>query len=394
MAHAPLLLALLLLSAPAAAEPARRQMIATAHPLATEAGLAMLRHGGTAVDAAVAAALVLSVVEPHASGLGGGGVLLAWDQGRGALRFSRASRAHPPLSATGCWRRRSRAPRRASPSPAAAAPRRCRAAWRCWGWRMPRPARCPGRRLFDPAIRAAEAGFPLPQEMHVVLSRSPAAYAAVPALRALSISTRPASRCRGHADPQPGTGEGTAHPGRGWRRGAYRGPLAEAIVAAVVTSPYPGTMTLADLADYRAQERDPLCGEAFGRRICTAAPPASGGVAVLQQLGLLDRLGYARTAPGSADEAHLLLEASRLATADRRRWGADPDLGVGCRRRDCWTPATSMPAPRWSRPTRHADGPAGDPPRRHGALPPEAEQLILAGTSHVAVIDAAGNAWR
>ena len=250
----------------------------------------------------------------------------------------------------------------------------------------------PWATLFAPAIRAAEDGFPLPREMHVVLSRSPAAYAAVPALRTLYFDAAGQPLPQGTPIRNPEQAKALRALAEGGAAALYRGPLAEAIVAAVAASPHPGTLTLADLAAYQAQERAPVCGEAFGRRICTAAPPASGGIAVLQQLGLLERLGYAQAPPGSAAEAHLLLEASRLATADRRRWGADPDLvevpAAGLLDAGYLDARAALVAPDHAMPT----APAGDPPRRHGALPPEAEQLILAGTSHVAVIDAAGNA--
>jgi len=387
-----LLLALLLLAGPAAADPAHRQMIATAHPLASEAGLAMLRAGGSATDAAIAAALTLSVVEPHASGLGGGGLFLAWDQARGTLASFEGIASAP--AAVGD---RLLAPAEQGTPAGFTIARAGRAAavpgsMAMLGLAHAKAGALPWASLFAPAIRAAEEGFPLPREMHVVLSRSPAAYAAVPALRALYFDAAGAPLPIGTPLRNPEQAAALRALAAGGAAALYRGPVAEAIVAAVAASPYPGTMTLADLAAYAAKERAPLCGQAFGRRICTAAPPASGGIAVLQQLGLLERLGYARTAPGSAEEAHLLLEASRLATADRRRWGADPDQvevpAAGLLDAGYLDARAALVAPDRAM----ATAPGGDPPRRHGALPPEAEQLILAGTSHVAVIDAAGNA--
>ena len=101
-------------------------------------------------------------------------------------------------------------------------------------------------------------------------------------------------------------------------------PLAEAFLAAARSGPIPSLITAEDLRSYRAIAREALCAEFFERRICSAAAPSSGGVAVLQQLGLLERTGFARTAPGSAEAAHLLIEAGRLARADRIRWVGDP----------------------------------------------------------------------
>ena len=145
----------------------------------------MLRTGGTAVDAAVAAALVLSVVEPHASGLGGGGVLLAWDQGRGASRFFEGVSSAPAGVGD-----RLLAPGEQNTPAGFAIARSGRAtavpgSLAMLGLAHAKAGALPWATLFDPAIRAAEEGFPLPREMHVVLSRSPAAYAAVPALRTL-----------------------------------------------------------------------------------------------------------------------------------------------------------------------------------------------------------------
>ena len=189
---APAALALLLLAfgsapvfgqTPAASLP--RQMIATAHPLASQAGLKMLRRGGTAVDAAIAAALVLSVVEPHASGLGGGALMLAWDDARGKLRsFDGVSSA--PLGV----------------GPSLLSPQEQEPARRDFLLRSARAAAVPGEvallakahaalgrlpweSLFTPAIEAAETGFAMPRELAIVLQRNPKAYAAVPTLRRL-----------------------------------------------------------------------------------------------------------------------------------------------------------------------------------------------------------------
>ena len=137
---------------------------------------------------------------------------------------------------------------------------------------------------------------------------------------------RPASRCpQGTPIRNPEQAKALRALAEGGAAALYRGPLAEAIVAAVAASPHPGTLTLADLADYRAQERAPAVWR--GLRPADLHRGAAGlgrhrGAAAARPAG---RLGYAQAAPGSAAEAHLLLEASRLATADRRRWGADPD---------------------------------------------------------------------
>jgi gamma-glutamyltranspeptidase/glutathione hydrolase len=170
------------------------------------------------------------------------------------------------------------------------------------------------------------------------------------------------------------------------------GPLGQALLDATAAPPVPGWMTRDDLRGYRVLERAPVCGEAFGRRVCAAAPPASGGVALLQTLGIAERAGIARAVPGSVEAAHLFIEASRLATADRRRWIGDPDFvavptaamidpGYLDRRAALVTPAQAM-----------AEAPAGEPAERHGALPPATDPLAEAATTHVAILDARGDA--
>lgn len=104
----------------------------------------------------------------------------------------------------------------------------------------------------------------------------------------------------------------------------YRGPIAEDIVRAVDREPRPGGMTRADLADYRALERAPVCGRYRVRRICGMGPPSAGGVVVLQILGILERTRFAQAAAGSAEAVHLFSEAGRLAYADRNQYIADP----------------------------------------------------------------------
>jgi gamma-glutamyltranspeptidase/glutathione hydrolase len=389
-----LVLLLIFLTLPAKAEPARasRQMVASAHPLASQAGLDVLRDGGSAVDAAVATAFVLSVVEPQASGLGGGALMLAWDGNAGQVRYYEGLASAPAAVGTALL-----APDEVGKQAAFDIARSGRAAAvpgevALLALAHAKHGKLPWGRLVEPAARIAAEGFPMPRELHTVLSRSPKAYAAIPALRTLYFGDDGAPLAVATTLHNPEQAHALRLIAEQGPAALYAGPVGEAIVEAARASSYPGSLTAADLAAYKAQERPPLCATVYARRLCTAGPPASGGVAVLQQLSLLERHDYARLGFGSAEATHLLLEASRLATADRRRWIADPD------QRDVPTEGLLTPAYLDTRSSLIAEpkamekAPAGDPPRRHGALPPEAEQLIVAGTSHVSVVDAAGNA--
>ena len=156
----------------------------------------------------------------------------------------------------------------------------------------------------------------------------------------------------------------------------YRGDIARDIVRAVRTHPRPGDLSLEDLAAYRALEREPVCGPYRVRRICSMGPPSSGGVALLQILGLLERSDFARAPPHSATAVHLFAEAGRLAFADRARYLADPDHVP--------VPVRELLAPSYL--DRRARLIGERAMRR--ALPGDAE---AAGTSHLSIVDPQGN---
>lgn len=384
-----LILLLLLLATPAQAEPARRHMIVAPHPLAAEAGLAMLREGGSALDAAIAAAVMLTLVEPQASGIGGGGLMLTFAAGR--------------LEA---WDGRETAPAAATPDlfrhadgrPLAflAAVESGRSVGVPGLLRMLEAAHreqgvLPWARLMQPAIAAAEAGVPV----------SPRLAAAI---AANAGGLRRDAGARSHFFDA----DGTPHPpGRLLRNPAlaatlravaaegaealHRGPIAEAIVAAVRGHADPGAMTLADLAAYRPLRREVVCQSYRARRVCGMGPPTSGGVAVAQILAMLARFDLAALDPRGAEAAHLLAEAGRLAFADRNLFLADDmfvrvplrgllDAGYLAQRAALIAPGRAIAAPA-----------PGDPPFREGRAAPQAAEAG-GGTSHIVAMDAAGNA--
>ena len=381
-------------AAPSRAQPATasRQMIATAHPLASRAGLDMLRRGGTAVDAAVAAALVLSVVEPHASGLGGGALMLAWDAGAGNLRsFDGVSSAPRGVGASLLSPQELEPPRRdflLRSARAAATPGEVALLARAHA----SLGRLPWAALFGPAIDAAENGFAMPGEMAVVLARNPLAYAAIPMLRRLYFDADGKPLPVGATLRNPEQADALKRLAQQGPAALYGGTVGEEVVRAVTTGATPGALSLADLSAYEAKEREPLCAPLAAYRLCTTAPPASGGIALIQQLSILQRLDYGSLRSGSLEATHLVLEASRLAAADRRRWIADPDHVEVPTRGLVDGAYLDGRAALVSRTRALATVEAGDPPRKHGALAPAADPLIQAGTSHISVVDAAGNA--
>lgn len=307
---------------PTGSRPARgRLAAATANPLASRAAVEMLRRGGAAVDAAIAAQAVLNVVEPNASGIGGGALLLVAEAGtvRAFDGLSAAPARVPDRLETDFDGRTVPADRAAYGGRTVGvpgAPRAMQMAHAACG-------RLPWADLFAPAIALAEQGFPLAPYLLRALHENP--------WMRDDPFTR-ATYCLG-ADLPPPTGTMLRNPAlahtlraiaEGGADALYAGPLAAGIVAAVQGDSFAGALTEADLAEYRAVERAPV-RFALGAMTVAAGPlPAFGGTAVGQIVGMLARLGLTGLNTDlSADEVHLLAEAGRAAFADRTVY-ADP----------------------------------------------------------------------
>ncbi|MBD0275916.1 MAG: gamma-glutamyltransferase, partial [Acetobacteraceae bacterium] len=331
------LLSLLLLFSAAPARPqsavAERHMIAAPHALAAEAGLAVLRDGGSALDAAVAAQAVLNLVEPHASGIGGGALMLHWDAAARRLSAWDGREVAPAAATPGLFLRPDGKPMgfheaavggRAVGVPGAL--RMLEAAHREHG-RLPWP------RVFAPAVALAEDGFDISPRLAATIAHEAERLGRNPAARALFLLPDGSPPPPGHRLRSPELAATLRAVAAGGADALHKGPVAAAIVEAVRTSPNPGGMTEDDLAGYAPARREALCAPYRVFTVCGFPPPSSGGVATLQILAFLSHqdmpaLGPLRAGHGPAqalDASHLLGEAGRLAFADRNRFLADPD---------------------------------------------------------------------
>ncbi len=389
--------------------------VAAAHPLAVDAGYQILQAGGSAVDAAVAGQMVLTLVEPQSSGLGGGAFLLHHD---GQLTEAYDGRETAPseadedlfLDAQG------------KPLSFQAAAIGGRAVGTPGVLHMLALAhrqhgRLPWQQLFEPAITLAEEGFPVGPRLHALLSGATALRQdPVAAAHFFDDSGRPWPV--GHRLRNPELAAVLRRIAIEGARSFYEGELAEAIVRKVREHPAnPGRLTLADLAGYEALVRAPLCFVYSARavhpkgarqrdvRICGMPPPSSGTLAMGQILGLLahtpaSRLPLQRSPSGPVpgpDWLHLYTEASRLAFADRAVYVADPDY-------------VPPPGASWMslldegylvqrakligsgpRARRMPEAPAGIPAGVQQSLGPMPEQAEY-GTSHISIIDGQGRA--
>lgn len=309
--------------APKSAVSAPRAMAVTANAHATDAALAILREGGSASDAAIAAALVLNVVEPQSSGIGGGGFLLHFD-----ARTARSS----------AWDGRETAPMAVDERLFLNADGEKMAFYdavvggrsvgvpgllRMFAEVHARHGRLPWARLFAPAVRLAAEGFAVSPRLHALVVQD-RFLARDPAARQLFFDANGQALAVGATLRNPQLAEVLRSVAENGVDAFYSGAIARDIVDAVVAAPNPGALSLTDLSSYRALERPSLCGRYRSYRVCGMPPPSSGGATVLAMLGMLERFPLAAIPPDSAFSAHLFSEAGRLAFADRDAWYGDP----------------------------------------------------------------------
>ncbi len=370
-----------------------RFMAAAAHPLAAATGRDVLRMGGSAVDAAIAIQMVLNVVEPQSSGIGGGGFLVHYDASTKQIttydgRETAPARATPDLflDADG------------KPLPFSEAAVGGIAVGTPGLLRMLDLAhRNHGRinwaRLFEPAVRIATEGFNISPRLYKLVTDEKQ-LKDYPATAAYFFDQDGKPRAVGSRLVNEPLAETLRTIAVGGASAFYSGGLARDIVAAVqTTGARPGSLTLEDLAEYRAVQREPVCGLYRVYRVCGMGPPSSGGVAIVEALGILDRFGIKGFAANSVGSVHLITEASRLAFADRNRYVADADFVD--------VPVKGLTDPRYLRQRARLvslDQSMGkaEPGRPEGVTleitPRHDGTKELPGTTHISVVDAAGNA--
>jgi gamma-glutamyltranspeptidase/glutathione hydrolase len=381
-------LAILVLAVPAAQ--AGQHMVAAANPHAARAGIEILRAGGSALDAAVAAQMVLNLVEPQSSGIGGGAFALLWDAAAGKVSAYDGRETAPGAARPDRFLRPDGTALGFLEAVGSGLSVGVPGLLRMLELAHAKHGRLPWKRLFEPAIRLADEGFAVSPRLHrliaadPLLRRHPAAraYFFLPDGRALPVGHRLqnpefAAVLRRVADEGP--------------RAFYEGDVARDMAAAAAAAAPPGDLAERDLAGYRAVEREAVCGSYRSYRVCGMPPPSSGGIAVLAILGTLERFDMARVRPNSSQAVHLFSEAGRLAYADRDHYVGDPDF--------VRVPAAGLTDPVYLRDRALLVRPEKSMIRALPGTPVGASSALGAdstvessGTSHLSVIDAAGNA--
>lgn len=354
--------------------PVPKNAIASAHPLATAAGMEMLRAGGNAFDAAIAVSAMLAVVEPASSGVGGGGFFLLHRAADHHDVMVDARETAPSAARPNLYTAPDRAPGTSSTDGPLAAGIPGEPA--AWAHLAARYGRLPLARSLAPAIRVAREGFPLYARLQNAIRVKQVRLAASPQTARVFLSNGAVPEV-GAPIRQPELADTLETIARGGAEAFYTGPLADRLVAGVRAAG--GLWTMDDLAHYRVVERAPLTLHYRDATITTAAPPSSGGVVIGDVLNILALYDWGHL---DADtRRHLTIEALRRAFRDRAEYLGDPDF-------------VQMPIGRLLSPD-YAAGQATsirlDRATPSDVLRPVADESEGQHTTHFSILDSAGN---
>ena len=370
---------------------ANRQMVVAANPVAAAIGRDILRRGGSAVDAAIAVQIALTLVEPQSSGIGGGAFMLAYNASDNKVT-SYDGRETVPAAAKGdlfLTRDGKLKPRNEARfgGPSVGVPgvlSMLESAHREHGL-------LPWATLFEPTIALAEKGFEVSERLHSSIADDPS-LKNYPEARAYFYDASGKPLAAGTRLRNPALATVLRRIADEGVDAFYTGDVARDIAAAVRNADNPGLMTESDLAGYQAKERPAVCGPYRLYKVCGMGPPSSGGIAVLQTLSLIQRFDMGLLEPLSVEAVHLITEAERLAYADRAAYVADPDFTPvpveGLLNRTYLSTRSSL----ISRDRSMGLAKPGEPPTKRTQLWPAYEQAEHPSTSHFSIVDDEGNA--
>jgi gamma-glutamyltranspeptidase/glutathione hydrolase len=372
---------------------ASKYMAVTADPAATQAATGILAKGGSAVDALIAAQLVLGLVEPQSSGLGGGGFLVHFDAATKKLT-TLDGRETAPLEATpALFIKADGEPMeffdaviggRSVGTPGTVA---------LLEEAHKRHGRLPWADLFAPAIKLAEEGFAVSGRLNALISESAESLYRQEASRIYFLSEEGVPLFPGAKRTNLPYAETLKAIAAGGAKAFYEGEIATDIIATVRGDENPGVLSQQDFKAYAVIEREPVCAAFRVYQVCGMGPPSSGAIAVGQILATVEPHDLAGLGPGDPQSWRIIGDASRLAFADREKYVADPAFVK--------QPKGMLNAGYMAARAKLISGPnalppegvvAGDPPFDDAMNLAPGEAIELPSTSHLSIVDASGNA--
>ncbi|WP_448213412.1 gamma-glutamyltransferase [Colwellia sp. MEBiC06753] len=366
-------------------------MVAAANPYASRAGFNILAKGGSAIDAAIAVQLVLTLVEPQSSGIGGGAFILHWNEKDQTLETIDSRETAPEKASADMFVEKSGKAIRWIDAVVGGRSVGVPGVLHGLKTAHDKYGKLPWKSLFDEAITLAEQGFivSLRLEKLVAMQLNPGMskldeinryfYPDGKAIKAGDILiNKPLAKAYRQIAEQGISA-------------FYQGEIAQDIVNAVNHSAIaPGVLSLSDMANYQSKWRKPVCGEYRDYKLCGMAPPSSGGIAVIQILGQLAPFNLADMPANSLDAIHLFTQSSRLAFADREKYVADSDFVT--------VPTQALVSGEYLASRSALINPKKDMGLAEAGQP--VKELVYASddsferpsTSHIAIIDGDGNA--
>ena len=378
----------------------QRYAVAAANPLATQAGLAMLKAGGSAVDAAIAVQMVLGLVEPQSSGLGGGAFLL--HSANGNVQAFDGRETAPATATEDLFLNAQGQPLTFEEAVVGGRAVGTPGVLRMLAQAHQQHGKLPWAQLFAPAIGLARNGFEISPRLHAQL-KADRHLRKDPTARAYFYQPNGEPHPVGYRLRNPELAAVLQAIASQGVDAFYRGEVAQAMVRKVQQHPSnPGRLSEEDLANYTSKQREALCfdhiAQAREYRVCGFPPPSSGALAIGQILGLLHRTPASLTplANGVPDPRwlHLYMEASRLAFADRAQYVGDPDfvMAPGGDWSNLLKPSYLKQRAKLIGPSRMLQVTPGVPVRgERMSYAPNPEQPEY-GTSHISIVDGQGNA--